>query len=79
MAPSKPSEIEIKGWAQPSREGETDIDLIPGTEIMKDAGGVHFVHAQNSSDSVVLIPQPTNRSDDPLVTIRIVTRLASRS
>ena len=44
-----------------------EIDLVPGTELMTDIGNTHFVHAHNSSQATVLVPQPTNNPDDPLV------------
>ena len=50
-----------------SRGNEVEVDVIPGTEIMKGANNVHVVHAYGSAESVVLIPQPTNSLDDPLV------------
>ncbi|OAG08725.1 MFS general substrate transporter [Paraphaeosphaeria sporulosa] len=66
MASTRPQEVKSKGWTRPGCKHKVDVEIIPGTEIMKDAGGVHFVHAQNSAELVVLIPQPTNRPDDPL-------------
>lgn len=46
---------------------ENSPELVPGTEIMTDLSGTHFVHAHASHESVVLIPQPTNDPHDPLV------------
>ncbi|KAF2442058.1 MFS general substrate transporter [Karstenula rhodostoma CBS 690.94] len=45
---------------------EGEVDIIPGTELMKNADNVHLVHAHNSAESIVLIPQPTNSINGPL-------------
>ncbi|KAL5387000.1 hypothetical protein PMIN02_008276 [Paraphaeosphaeria minitans] len=66
MASPKPMEAKSKGSTRPLYEDEVGAEFIPGTEIMKDIGGVHFGHVQGSTESVILIPQPTNRPDDPL-------------
>lgn len=46
-----------------------DNEVLPGTEIMTDVAGAHFVHAHDSTDSAVLVPQPSNDSNDPLVSL----------
>lgn len=40
-----------------------DVDLIPGTEVVFTGTDGESV----SSQKLVLIPQPTNNADDPLV------------
>ena len=45
---------------------ELDVDIVPGTEIMTDAGRHHFVKSKSSSN-LVLVPQPDNDPHDPLV------------
>ena len=49
------------------REVHKDVEMLPGTEIMADIQGAHFVHAQNSANSAVLVPQPSEDPHDPLV------------
>jgi len=46
---------------------ETNVEILPGTELMADIGGAHFIHAHNSANSAVLVPQPTEDPHDPLV------------
>lgn len=48
-------------------EAEKHIEMLPGTEIMADIGGAHFVHAHNAPNATVLVPQPTANMHDPLV------------
>jgi hypothetical protein len=48
-------------------EQETGIEILPGTEVMADIAGAHFVHASNAPSNVVLVPQPSNDPSDPLV------------
>jgi hypothetical protein len=50
-------------------EEETGVELLPGTKVMADVGGAHFLHAQNAASSVVLVPQPSNSPHDPLVSV----------
>ncbi|EXJ71189.1 uncharacterized protein A1O5_06183 [Cladophialophora psammophila CBS 110553] len=40
-------------------------EVLPGTEIMTDIEGVHFVHGRDSNH-VVLVPQPSMSPHDPL-------------
>ncbi|KAF5016142.1 hypothetical protein F66182_12277, partial [Fusarium sp. NRRL 66182] len=40
------------------------MEHIPGTEIMRDVGKIHFVHGPKSHQ--VLIPYPSENADDPL-------------
>jgi len=51
--------------------------MLPGTEIMADIDGVHFVHAQNSASSAVLVPQPSEDPHDPLVRSLPLSQLCS--
>jgi hypothetical protein len=48
-------------------EREAEVDLVPGTEVMTDMGGARF--DSGNQDSIVLIPQPTDDPQDPLVSI----------
>ncbi|KAF2214004.1 hypothetical protein CERZMDRAFT_57994 [Cercospora zeae-maydis SCOH1-5] len=43
-----------------------DVEIIPGTEVMKDFDDVHFAHAGGADTGSVLVPQPSNNVDDPL-------------
>ena len=40
------------------------IEIIPGTEVMRDVEDIHFTHAKGSD--VVLIPHPSTALEDPL-------------
>ncbi|GAB7353203.1 hypothetical protein MBLNU459_g3726t1 [Dothideomycetes sp. NU459] len=42
-----------------------DVEIIPGTEIMRDVDGVHQAHARGSRGSV-LVPRPSSLRSDPL-------------
>ncbi|KAK3670972.1 hypothetical protein LTR78_009088 [Recurvomyces mirabilis] len=56
-----------------------DVEIIPGTEIMADVGGVHYAHAGGSQSGSVLIPQPSNNPSDPLnwsLTWKLTTALS---
>ena len=44
-------------------EEELHVKIYPGTEIMTDVGSLHFV----KSSKQVLVPQPSNDKNDPLV------------
>jgi hypothetical protein len=66
----------MNGHLKERIEQETGLELLPGTKVMADIGGAHFVHAQNASSSVVLVPQPSNSPHDPLV--GSVTRISSK-
>lgn len=47
---------------------DVEVEFYPGTEIMgEDLGGNHLIHGHNNRDGVVLVPQPSANSDDPLV------------
>jgi predicted RNA binding protein YcfA (HicA-like mRNA interferase family) len=48
-------------------EAEKHVEMLPGTEIMADIAGAHFVHAHNAPNATVLVPQPTADIHDPLV------------
>ncbi|KAI7498092.1 hypothetical protein KC367_g5355 [Hortaea werneckii] len=45
---------------------QLDVEIIPGTEVMKDVGDVHFAHAGGASTGSVLVPHPTTDPSDPL-------------
>lgn len=45
---------------------QLDVEIIPGTEVMKDVGDVHFAHAGGRENGSVLVPHPTNDKNDPL-------------
>ena len=45
-------------------EEDQNIQIIPGTEIMIDAGNHHFIR---SAADRVLVPQPSSDPHDPLV------------
>ena len=42
-------------------------EILPGTEVMKDHDGIHFIHARNAAHGPVLLPTPSEHSHDPLV------------
>lgn len=46
-------------------EQELNVKILPGTEVMIDAGGHDFVKVSANSDRV-LVPQPSNDPSDPL-------------
>jgi hypothetical protein len=48
-------------------EREMHVEMLSGTEVMTDVGRGHLVHAKNSPNATVLIPQPTASPNDPLV------------
>ncbi|KAK6828968.1 hypothetical protein RU639_003272 [Aspergillus parasiticus] len=43
---------------------DTQIDIVPGTDVLRDVEDRHLEHGKGSD--TVLIPQPSNNSDDPL-------------
>ncbi|KAK5128952.1 hypothetical protein LTR85_000285 [Meristemomyces frigidus] len=45
---------------------QLNVEIIPGTEVMKDVGDVHFAHAGGADNGSVLVPHPTNNPADPL-------------
>ncbi|KAI7547338.1 MFS general substrate transporter [Hortaea werneckii] len=45
---------------------QLNVEIIPGTELMKDVGDVHFAHAGGASTGSVLVPHPTTDPSDPL-------------
>ena len=48
-------------------EEELHVDIVPGTEIMTDVGGRHFVRSKaGGSSGQVLVPQPSDDPHDPL-------------
>lgn len=53
--------------ARLAAEQELNIEMLPGTEILSDISNLHRVHAHNTPDSTVLVPQPSASPDDPLV------------
>lgn len=46
-------------------QDELHTEIYPGTEIMRDVGVHHFVKSGTGTDNV-LVPQPSDASDDPL-------------
>ncbi|KAK0647745.1 putative MFS-type transporter [Lasiodiplodia hormozganensis] len=46
-------------------EDELHIEILPGTEIMRDVGSHHFVKSGDTTHRV-LVPQPTDDRHDPL-------------
>jgi hypothetical protein len=42
-------------------------EILPGTEVMRDHDGIHFIHARNTAHGPVLLPTPSEHSHDPLV------------
>jgi len=45
------------------------VDIVPGTEVMKDHDGIHYIHARNAAQGPVLLPTPSEYSHDPLVRV----------
>lgn len=50
-------------------ENKLHIEIVPGTEVLTDVGGIHLVHGRkgDGSEGGVLIPQPSADPHDPLV------------
>lgn len=46
------------------------LEILPGTEVMKDHDGIHFIHARNSAQGPVLLPTPSEYAHDPLVSFK---------
>lgn len=46
---------------------EKMIEILPGTEVMKDHDGIHYIHAHNAAQGPVLLPTPSENAHDPLV------------
>jgi hypothetical protein len=44
-----------------------DVVIVPGTEVMKDHDGIHFIHARNAAQGPILLPTPSEHPHDPLV------------
>ncbi|OBT81140.1 hypothetical protein VE02_10348 [Pseudogymnoascus sp. 03VT05] len=42
------------------------LEILPGTEVMKDHNGIHFIHARNSAQGLILLPTPSEYAHDPL-------------
>lgn len=63
---SVPGHEDLSADAAHVIEQEGHVELLPGTEVMKDLAGVHFVHG-NDSSHMVLVPQPSADIHDPLV------------
>lgn len=47
---------------------EMHTDIYPGTEIMTDVGSHHFIKGRGHK--YVLVPQPSDMEDDPLVRLK---------
>jgi len=41
------------------------VEILPGTEVMRDTDNVHFAHARGA-DGAVLVPHPSTSAEDPL-------------
>lgn len=55
---------------------DVKVELYPGTEIMgEDLVNGHLIHRHNNRDGVVLVPQPSRNSDDPLVRTTMLQKL----
>jgi hypothetical protein len=48
------------------------VEMLPGTEVMKDHDGIHFIHARNSAQGPVLLPTPSEHAHDPLVCFKFL-------
>ena len=46
---------------------QLDVEIIPGTEVMRDVDDVHFAHAGGSESGSVLVPHPTNNPNGTCV------------
>lgn len=53
-------------------EDNAPAEVLPGTEVMVDVGAIHF--AKSERNKIVLVPQPSNDSSDPLVSSYIIRR-----
>ncbi len=51
------------------------LEILPGTEVMKDHDGIHFIHARNAAQGDILLPIPSENAHDPLVCLVIISRL----
>jgi hypothetical protein len=56
-----------RGNKEASMASEESLEILPGTEVMKDHDGIHFIHAQNAAQGPILIPIPSDNAHDPLV------------
>ncbi|KAK9448269.1 major facilitator superfamily domain-containing protein [Limtongia smithiae] len=45
---------------------EVGVEVLPGTEIMRDENGRAVAHLHNEQSGAVLVPQPSENLDDPL-------------
>lgn len=59
-------------------ERELNVKILPGTELMIDAGAHHFVKASAGSDRV-LVPQPSDDPSDPLVSSSVPPQVSRLS
>lgn len=46
------------------------LEILPGTEVMKDHDGIHFIHDRNSTQGLILLPTPSEHAHDPLVNLK---------
>jgi hypothetical protein len=53
------------------------VEIYPGTEVMRDFEGSHFTHSHNDREGMVLVPQPSHSPDDPLVNDMTVALLST--
>ncbi|KAK3686733.1 hypothetical protein LTR37_019525 [Vermiconidia calcicola] len=50
----KPDALEQHAAAQ------LEVEIIPGTEVMRDVNNIHFAHAGCSEKGSILVPHPSN-------------------
>jgi len=62
-----PPTADLTAHARQVAAAEKRIEMLPGTELMAEVAGVHLVHAANSPNATVLVPQPSASPHDPLV------------
>ncbi len=51
------------------------LEILPGTEVVKDHDGIHFIHARNAAQGDILLPIPSKNAHDPLVCLVIISRI----
>ncbi len=51
------------------------LEILPGTEVMKDHDGIRFIHGRNAAQGDILLPIPSENAHDPLVCLVIISRL----
>jgi hypothetical protein len=53
------------------------VEILPGTDVMRDVGAIHFTHAAGSEDTVYVSPNHflDSRQEHGVLTILTITRL----